>query len=393
MNCSPNIFIYRRKIFISLLWLIFLLPIKGYGISQYVGVPFYLDGPSYSGVLDKSVWSTDDNNYISISQSGVGATIIINAYFTGTKTATCYYAYHYYIGSTKYNEAGHFDVDIQCLPSTTVLNKTEINIGIGETVELSYTNNKADKLYPIWDSTDKTIATVNNGEWADTQTVTVKGISSGECEIVFKPQTENKKVSCHVIVNETPISSLKLSPEKLILTEGKSGSFNIITEPSYAKPTLEWKSSNTEIATVSKSGIVSAVSAGSTTITATYDNRISASATVEVVPLPKDVKLESEIIIPLGYSKRPVVTFSPSTSTATCSWKSSDSSIASVDATGNIKGLQIGECVITCTTQNKLSATARIIITEAPNLMDARNVKLRIDKIEEMTKETFKNIK
>lgn len=362
-------------------------------VSQYVGVPFYLDGPAYQGVLDKCAWSTDDGDYISISKSGDGATIVITNYFTGTKEVSCYYAYHYYTGSNKNNVITHFDVEISCIPMTTTLSAKELTLGINDEVELSYFNSKGIKVQPVWSSADKNIATVDDNSWSDNQSVKVKGISEGETVIIFRPRTENQSVECKVTVKDKPLTKLSLSPAKLTIIEGKVGYFKVETTPADAHPSLEWKSSSPSVATVNKAGVITGVTEGTSIITATSKNGISASATVEVLPLPKSITMDSELSVPLGYTITPEIKFYPEGSSTTYTFKSSDTTIARVNSNGCIEGIKEGECTITCTTSNKLTASAKLKVVAAPESLDMRNMQLRINEINNLTQQTLKSSK
>lgn len=102
-----------------------------------------------------------------------------------------------------------------------------------------------------------------------------------EQEIIQDPNTTNR-----------PVAELKLSAKSVTLEEGKSTSISVQIRPTDAKnKTLEWKSSNVKIATVS-SGKIKAVKPGSCQITAstTDGSGISASVGVTVTKKPDPPK-------------------------------------------------------------------------------------------------------
>ena len=82
------------------------------------------------------------------------------------------------------------------------------------------------------------------------------------------------------------VTSVSLDKTSLELTEGGTGTLIATVEPNNAtNRNVTWESSNTSVATVDANGLVTAVSAGTATITATAeDGRKTATCTVTVKP-------------------------------------------------------------------------------------------------------------
>ena len=82
------------------------------------------------------------------------------------------------------------------------------------------------------------------------------------------------------------VTSVSLDKANLELTEGGTGTLIATVEPNNAtNKNVTWESSNTSVATVDANGLVTAVSAGTATITATAeDGRKTATCTVTVKP-------------------------------------------------------------------------------------------------------------
>ena len=83
-----------------------------------------------------------------------------------------------------------------------------------------------------------------------------------------------------------PVSSVSLSPQDLVITEGETGQLTATVSPSNASnKTVTWESSATGVATVSSNGLITAIAQGSATITATTeDGGKTATCRVTVAP-------------------------------------------------------------------------------------------------------------
>ena len=109
-----------------------------------------------------------------------------------------------------------------------------------------------------WKSSDKTIATVSSSG-------KVTGVKSGVVTITCTSVATGAKATCKVTVG-----TITLNKSSLTITEGKK----VTLKPTIYPTTLEdqsvtWKSSNKAVATVSKTGKVKAIAAGTATITCT----------------------------------------------------------------------------------------------------------------------------
>jgi len=127
---------------------------------------------------------------------------------------------------------------------------------------------------------------------------------------------------------------------------------------------IEWSSSNTAVATVNNVGVITGVSTGTCTITATC-GEASATLTVTVKkPVEQVVLNKSDVTIKEEETFTFTCTIVPNdASEKNVSWTSSDSSVATVNASGTITGIKAGTCTITATCDGKV-ATANITVKE-----------------------------
>lgn len=132
-----------------------------------------------------------------------------------------------------------------------------------------------------WTSSNKKVAKVNkNGK------VTAKRV--GKTTITVKT-SNGLKAKCKVKV-VIPVKSVKLNKKSLQIQKGKTVKLKATVSPKSATTkTLEWTSSNENVATVTKSGIVVAKEIGKTTITAKAPNGKKATCKVTVLQVNPDV--------------------------------------------------------------------------------------------------------
>jgi len=127
-------------------------------------------------------------------------------------------------------------------------------------------------------------------------------------------------------------------------------------------PTTPWTSSAPGVATVTNAGVVSGVTAGTTTITYTDDNGCSTDLLLTVNAAPT---ITGNAPICVGET----VTLSGSgTPDATTPWLSSDPSVATVDNAGLVSGIANGTATITYLDANGCSVTELATVNAAPNL-------------------------
>ena len=193
---------------------------------------------------------------------------------------------------------------------------------------------------------------------------------------------------------EIPVSAITLSPSFLELTVGESATLSALVSPSDATDkTIVWSSDAPGVASV-QDGIVMAVDAGSTRITAaSRDGSVKAYCPVSVrekdspvdppvdpvdppvdpvdPPVgPTEVAVtgitlsESTVNIYVNQSITLVATVEPADATnKNVSWTSSSASNATVDEKGTVTGLNKGTATITATTEDGgFTAECKVIV-------------------------------
>ncbi|MEO7083172.1 MAG: Ig-like domain-containing protein, partial [Gemmatimonadaceae bacterium] len=133
---------------------------------------------------------------------------------------------------------------------------------------------------------------------------------------------------------------------------------------------ITWSSSATGVATVSASGVVTGVSAGSVTITATSEGQSgTATITVANAPVASVTVAPATASIIVGATTTLVPTLKDASNNVltgrVITWSSSATGVATVSASGVVTGVSAGSATITATSEGQ-SGTATITVTVVP---------------------------
>ena len=173
-----------------------------------------------------------------------------------------------------------------------------------------------------------------------------------------------------IIVEPASIAFANAS-ENLIVGMTKKLETAITPEDATTK-TITWTSSNTDVATVTAEGIVTAKGAGTSVITAKTYNGKTAKCTITVKQQVTAIALSDETVsLWVGKKKTLTATAAPTTANNTSvNWSSSDNKVATVSSKGVITAKGKGTCTITCTaadgygTKNICEVTVKQPVTE-----------------------------
>ncbi|MDE6064255.1 MAG: Ig-like domain-containing protein, partial [Lachnospiraceae bacterium] len=171
------------------------------------------------------------------------------------------------------------------------------------------------------------------------------------------------------------VTGVKLDKTEMALKEGETGKLSATVEPAEVKDAdITFSSSNTDIATVSSDGTVTAVKAGEATITVTVTSPAtseSKTATCKVtvaasqkpvitldqseLTLEKDKEATLKATVTGAEADKQAVTFS-----------SSDTTVVTVDENGKLKALKAGTVTITVTLKadDSVKAECKVTVTE-----------------------------
>jgi len=159
-------------------------------------------------------------------------------------------------------------------------------------------------------------------------------------------------------VNYKPVTNIQLNETSTSILKGSSRQLSVTLTPNDASNKgIIWRSSNTKVATVDTSGRVTGKKAGNTVVTATsVDGGKTASCSVRVnnVVAVKSVALSKKTLkLDGGQSTVLTANIKPSNATdKSVSWKSSNTGIATVDATGKVDAVKEGKVTISATSNS-----------------------------------------
>ncbi|MDE5567464.1 MAG: Ig-like domain-containing protein, partial [Muribaculaceae bacterium] len=295
--------------------------------------------------IDKILWGSGDENIVTVDTNGVltavgtGETYIVVGVERGSVVKFC--------GVTVVDEE---DIKI-------VLNKSAISLDKSQSFQLTATLMPAITIFDTvdWSSDNESVATVD-------ESGLITAISPGETTITATCGEVSS--TCKVTVNPIHASDIILNITNTYLLIGETANLTASIEPEdTTDPSIAWKSDNEAVATVSADGVITAISVGTATITATC-GEVSATCQVTVNPVTaSDITLNvSDLSLLVGATDKLTATVEPANTTdATITWKSDNEDVVTVSAEGVITAISVGTATITATC-GEVSATCQVTV-------------------------------
>jgi uncharacterized protein YjdB len=279
---------------------------------------------------DKTVtWSTSDASVATVAGGKVTAikpgiaTITAQA---GGKSAKC-----------------NVTVSKRVIPVTSIwLDANYLELVIGESQIITATvkpDNATDKAVS-WSTDDASVATVEDG--------VVTAVGKGSAMITA--QAGDCTVTCEVAV-WVPVESVTLNKSELDLVKGQRETLVATVLPDDASDkNVTWSSSDEYIATVNRSGRVTAQNGGTAIITAQAGDETATCIVTVIVPVESISLDRGEMTLAKGESEYLSATIYPEDATdMSVTWSSSDTRIAEVDDDGKVTAKNGGSVTITAT--------------------------------------------
>lgn len=234
--------------------------------------------------------------------------------------------------------------------SSIKVENIEGDLFVGGEYQLKVTHSPVDLKAPAytWESSNTDIATIDNrGK--------LKALKEGKTTIKVIAASLNLASSLNITVLPIQATSINLDKQTHEIVAGQSFTLTYKIEPeNTTNKSVTWKSSNESIATVSNLGVVTTLSDGNVTITASLGS-LSDECKVKVTPIKVSgitldaISKEVEVL----ESIQLIATIAPNNAkNKNIVWKSSDENIATVDNTGRVSTKSEGNVTITATSED-----------------------------------------
>src|SRR5438094_482692 len=274
------------------------------------------------------------------------------------------------ITATSEGQSGTAAITVTNVPVVSVtVTPASASIQQGQTIQLTATpkdanGNALSGRVVTWSSSNTAVASVNAGGFVT---------SSAAGSATITAASEGKSGTSAITVTSVPVASVTVSPAPASVQAGQTVQLSATPKDVNGNPltgrTITWSSSNTSVATVNSSGLVSGVVAGSATITATSEGQSGTAAiTVTSVPVasvtvsPASASVQQGQTVQLTATPKDV-NGNPLTG-RTITWSSSNTSVATVNSSGLVSCVVAGSATITATSEGQ-SGTSAITVTGA----------------------------
>lgn len=309
------------------------------------------------------VWSSDNPKTATVDANGTvtavgpGTATITVTTKDGNKTASC-----------------QVTADITLPIESIKLNVGEVTLGrYGASETLHAT------VYPagakgtlVWTSSNEQIATVD-------QQGKVTAVSTGNAVITVSTEDGSVSATCDALIEiDEPaiqVERVTLNHATASLTEkGETLQLTASLSPEDAtEKTVLWKSSRPSCATVDGSGLVTAVSSGTATITAMAANGVSATCEI-TVSIDETVHVSSIQLdkATLSFTQKgasetlQAIILPSNADDQSVSWTSSNSSVAKVSQDGTVTAVSNGTAVITAIANDGRKAATCSVTVKIP---------------------------
>ena len=278
-----------------------------------------------------------------------------------------------------------------------VITPAEETVYIGATLKLekTFTPNNATNQNVTWSSSDSGIASV-------TSLGVVRGVKEGKVIIsAVYTDTKNKVPLIRTsTINVKPapinITDFDVTPDTQNIKVGDKFSLTPVFTPNNASnKNVDYQSLDEGVVTVSEKGEVTGVGAGDAIIQCqAEDGGFIATCLVHVDNAVEFSLSPATREIAVGRTFKLKKVIKPENAKKTAEWSTSNSSIATVDASGKVTAKRIGSCTITCTlTRYNQSAKCKVKVARLNSTvkLDKKNIRIGVGQTYRLKKTVWSN--
>lgn len=253
------------------------------------------------------------------------------------------------------------------IPVTGVtIDKRNITLNLGTQTQLTATVIPPNATNPAltWSSSSSSVTVSNTGLLtamrAGTATITVTTVDGGYTATTLVTIPAPATI---------PVTGVRLDRTNVTLSVGNRTQLTAtVSPPNATNPAVTWSSSSLSV-TVSNTGLLTAMRAGTATITATtVDGGFKARATVTVSGSDSLLSIRfipSTVLLYTYYTYQSNLVFNPPSASTRVTYSSSNPRIATVDVSGVISTYNPGTTTILATTAGGLRASLTVYVFES----------------------------
>ncbi|HBL01827.1 MAG TPA: hypothetical protein DDZ61_04275 [Aeromonas salmonicida] len=329
------------------------------GIStQYLAIATYSDN-STADITEQASWSSADSTIATIDEKGLVKTLKVSS----TGISASYQGVTSNISTLTITDAIATKVSI--IPPTTRLAKG-LTLQLQAIATLSDDTTRDVSTQASWQSSNPTVLSVDDKGKAT-------AIEAGDATVTATVQGVTGQTTVSAVA--LTVSQIQIIPATVQLAIGTTTKLTAIA--TFADQSTQdvssqvgWLSSNTAVATVDSTGLVTGVAAGSTTLSASLLG-VTASTSIQVnntsVSALQVIPAVTAIALGTKSQLQAIATFGDGSTQDVSSqvqWSSNDPFIASVDSLGLVMGSGIGQATVTATL-GAISRSATLTVTNA----------------------------
>lgn len=208
---------------------------------------------------------------------------------------------------------------------------------------------------------------VDNDAVARVKGNAVSGLAPGETVLTITSQQDPSAAIQYRLVVIQPVTRLTLTaPAKGVAIGGTMQLTPAYVPENATRQQVTWASSNEQFATVDENGVVTGLKRGNVRITATSadGSNVRANINLQVTQSAEEITLDNpELTVDVGRNGVLRATVMPKdANNKKVVWSSSDESIAKVNNQGRVTGVALGDCEITCVSQEVGTVMAKAVV-------------------------------